>query len=112
MIRQSFANYSVTPRVMISVSIVLFIALIGGTAFLSTFVKGKMTDNYVESTSNLFNSFQQGVKDSLERGQMKNFQKLLMQQKVVKGVIDVTLYDREGRVNLSSSATALRSSDT
>lgn len=106
MIRQSFANYSVTPRVMISVSIVLFIALLGGTAFLSTFVKGKMTDNYVESTSNLFNSFQHGVKDSLERGQMKNFQKLLTQQMEVEGVINATLYDREGRVNLSSAAAA------
>lgn len=106
MIRQSLANYSVTPRVMISVSIVLFFALLGGTAFLSTFVKSKMTDDYIESTNNLFNSFQHGVKDSLERGQMKNFQKLLTQQMEVTGVIEATLYDREGRINLSSSTGA------
>ena len=91
---------------MISVSIVLVIALMGGAVLLSTFFKGKMTASYVESTHNLFNSFEQGVKDSLERGQMRNFQKLLLRLQEVEGVIDVTLYDKQGRVNLSSTSSA------
>jgi len=36
---------------------------------------------------------------------MRNFLSLLYQQKEIKGVIDVSLYDRDGKINLSSSET-------
>lgn len=100
---KSFAGYSVTTRVMISVLIVLTVALIAGTALLSSYVKGRMTQNYIDSVHTLFSSFQEGVKHSLERGQMKNFQLLLKRQKGIKGVVSASLYDREGRLNLSSA---------
>ena len=106
MIRNAFDwlnSYSVIPRVMIAVLIVLGIALSFGTFGFTTFVKARMTDSYLESVHTLFNSLEEGVKGSLERGQMGNFKKLLEQQKSVKGVIDVSLYDRDGTVNLSSN---------
>jgi methyl-accepting chemotaxis protein len=99
----SMDRWSVTPRMMLSVSVVLFIALTGGTIFLSSYVKAKMTGIYLHSVQTLFNSFQEGVRDSLERGQMKNFEKLLGRQEKIEGVLDVSLYDRHGRINLSSS---------
>ncbi|MBU0484364.1 MAG: chemotaxis protein [Proteobacteria bacterium] len=94
---------SVTLRVMVSVLIVLLFSLVGGTVFLSSYVKRAMTHNYVNSTKNVFNSFHEGVKGSLERGQMKSFQRLLSQQQEIEGVLNVSLYDRTGKLNLSSN---------
>ena len=105
MVRNAFAKFAVTPRVMISVLAVLFIILLGGTISLSGFVKNKMSRTHLESVHALFNSFEEGVKGSLERGQMKNFQKLLHSQKNIKGVIEASLYDNAGNLNLSSSGT-------
>lgn len=107
MIRKAFANYSVTPRVMISVLMALFVALSGGTLFFSSFVKNKMNQTYIDSVHTLFSSFEEGVHGSLERGQMKNFKRLLVRQKKIKGVIEASLYDKEGRINLSSSTDEL-----
>jgi methyl-accepting chemotaxis protein len=90
---------------MIIVLEVLAMVLFAGTILLQSYVKERMTDTYVELVQDLFNSFHEGVKGSLERGQMKNFQKLLLQQKEVKGVLEASLYDRNGLVNLSSSET-------
>ena len=101
--KNTFGNLSVTIRVMLAVLAVLFVALACATVLLTTFVKGKMTSSAIESVDTLFSSLQNGVEDSLERGQMKNFEKLLVRQKNIPGVLDVSLYDREGAVNLSSS---------
>ncbi|MDH4321631.1 MAG: methyl-accepting chemotaxis protein [Desulfobulbaceae bacterium] len=100
---KSFNDLSVTARVTLAVLAALFVSLACAAFFLTTFVKGKMTTVYVESVETLFDSLQNGVEDSLERGQMKNFEKLILRQKNITGVLDVTLYDREGKVNLSSS---------
>ncbi|HSR35931.1 MAG TPA: methyl-accepting chemotaxis protein [Desulfurivibrionaceae bacterium] len=96
-------RYPVIPRVMIAVLTALAAALAVGTIIFSTFVQSKMTASYLDSVHTLFNSFEEGVKGSLERGQMGNFKKLLEQQKAIRGVIDVSLYDRTGKINLSSS---------
>jgi Methyl-accepting chemotaxis protein (MCP) signalling domain len=103
MIGERLAHQSVTTKLMIAVLAVLAITLASGMFLLKGYVKDKLTDIYTESVQNLFNSFQEGVKGSLERGQMESFQRLLMEQKKVPGVLDVSLYDRKGVVNLSSS---------
>jgi methyl-accepting chemotaxis protein len=112
MVRNTFAKFAVTPRVMIAVLAVLFIILLGGTISLSGFVKNKMNTTYRESVHALFNSFEEGVKGSLERGQMKNFQKLLHRQENIKGVIEASLYDNAGNLNLSSSGTQTANKNT
>ncbi|HIJ91325.1 MAG: methyl-accepting chemotaxis protein [Desulfobulbaceae bacterium] len=103
MLRESFAHHPVTQRVMIIAQSVLILTLLAGTISIGLYVKSKMTRIYVDSVHTLFNSFQEGVKGSLERGQMRNFQTLLIRQKEIKGVIDASLFDREGKINLSSS---------
>ncbi|MBU0673604.1 MAG: chemotaxis protein [Proteobacteria bacterium] len=99
----SFSHMPVTTKVMFSVSAVLFIVLVGSSVFLTGYFKSNMEKTYIDSVQSLFSSFQEGVKGSLERGQMKNFQKLLLQQKEIKNVMEVSLYDRNGKINLSSS---------
>ena len=101
--RKIFSQYSVSRRIMILINAVLVVILLGGTIFLNAYVKGKMTSTYLDSVHTLFSSFEEGVKGSLERGQMKNFKLLLVRQKAIKGVVDASLYDREGKINLSSS---------
>ncbi|MDH3393762.1 MAG: methyl-accepting chemotaxis protein [Desulfobulbaceae bacterium] len=100
---KTFNNLSVTARVTLAVLVTLFVSLACSAFFLTTFVKNKMTSVYVGSVETLFDSLQNGVEDSLERGQMKNFEKLLIRQKNIQGVVDVSLYDRDGKMNLSSS---------
>lgn len=100
---KSFNNLSVTARVTLAVLVTLFVSLACSAFFLTTFVKNKMTSVYIGSVETLFDSLQNGVEDSLERGQMKNFEKLLIRQKNIQGVVDVALYDRDGKINLSSS---------
>ena len=96
------SRFSVTLKVMLSVVGVLFFLLVTGAFLLNNFVKDKMTDVYIDSTVNLFNSFEEGVKGSLERGQMKSFLRLLKSQLEVDGIINVSLFDRRGRLNLSA----------
>jgi methyl-accepting chemotaxis protein len=101
---RSFSHFPVTTKMMISVSAVLCIILLGSSVFLTAYFKNRLKNTYIDSVQSLFSSFQEGVKGSLERGQMKNFQKLIMQQKEIKNVIEVSLYDRVGKLNLSSTS--------
>lgn len=101
----TFSQHSVNHRVMIFINAVLVVVLIGGTVLLNAFIKDKMTSTYINSVHTLFSSLQEGVSGSLERGQMKNFKALLIRQKGIKGVLDASLYDRDGKINLSSSDT-------
>ena len=98
-----FSQLSVTYRVLFVTVFVLFISLVGAIVLLNGFVEKQMRHTYAESVHTLFNSFEDGVKGSLERGQMQNFQKLLHRQKQIKGVMGVNLYDKEGQINLSSN---------
>ena len=99
----STSQRSVIARVMTAVLIVLATALVGGTIFLHSFVKHRLTTNYLASVYILFDSFEEGVKGTLERGQMKTFLQLLHKQNQIDGVLDASLYDTEGAINLSSS---------
>ncbi|MCD4754437.1 MAG: HAMP domain-containing protein [Deltaproteobacteria bacterium] len=60
-----------------------------------------------ESAENIFRSVQQSVAGSLERGEMEKFTKLLEAQKEVKGLLEFSLYDRNGIVSHSSDASFL-----
>lgn len=97
-----FARLSITYKIIFTVVIVLLICLAASVTLLNRFVENQMRLTYNQSVHTLFNAFEDGVKGSLERGQMKNFQKLLHRQKQINGVMAVNLYDRKGVVNLSS----------
>ena len=97
------SKHSLIARVLTVVLAVLAVALIGGTIFLHAFVQHNLSRNYLGSVAVLFNSFEEGVKGSLERGQMKTFLQLLHQQNEIEGVIDASLYDPQGRLDMSST---------
>ncbi|MCG8618222.1 MAG: methyl-accepting chemotaxis protein [Desulfobacterales bacterium] len=100
---KSLSRFSVTYRVNFTVMFVLLISLVLSVALVNRFVEKEMRHTYMDSVQTLFNSFQDGVKGSLERGQMKNFEKLLQDQNKIKGVVGVNLYDRFGKIDLSSN---------
>ncbi|MEW6518027.1 MAG: HAMP domain-containing methyl-accepting chemotaxis protein [Thermodesulfobacteriota bacterium] len=102
------ASRSITIKLVVSVVVTLFAAILAGTLLLNNYVRSEMTSAYMISVNNLAQSLQQGVKDSLERGQMGNFQKLLLRQKDIRGVVDVSLYDRQLHGNLSSSEKSIK----
>lgn len=108
MTKSLFASRSITMKLVVSVVVTLLASMLVGTVLLNNYVRHEMTSAYMTAVDNLSKSLQQGVKDSLERGQMKNFQKLLLRQKDIQGVVDVSLYDRELRGNLSSSGEAIK----
>jgi|GEM_PF-1478467 len=96
-------KFSVAYRVIFAVLVALTVSLLIGTFLLNGFVEHQMRHIYLDSVQTLFTSLEYGVKGSLERGQMLNFQKLLVRQKEVEGVLEVSLFDRDGTLNLSSS---------
>lgn len=103
MIKNAFTNLPFNLKILFPILIVLLFSLAIGGYFMSDFVKEQMTATYMDSVQTLSHSIQDGVKGSLERGQMKNFKRLLSNQKKIKGILDVSLYDRHGKINLSSS---------
>ncbi len=98
----SLTNLSVSYRVIFVVIFALSLSLACSMFLLNSFVEKEMTIVFVDSVHTLFTSLENGVKDSLEKGQMKNFKKLLDRQNDIKGVIEVTLYDRDGSADLTS----------
>jgi methyl-accepting chemotaxis protein len=56
---------------------------------------------------NVCASIEQAVSGSLERGEMEKFGRLLQQQKSVKGLLEFSLFDREGTVSHSSETAAV-----
>ena len=108
MTKAFFTSLSITMKLVIPVVLTLFAAMLVGMALLNNYVRQEMTSAYMTAVDNLSQSLQQGVKDSLERGQMMNFQKLLLHQKTIKGVMEVSLYDRQLRGNLSSSGESIK----
>ncbi|MFH2092757.1 MAG: methyl-accepting chemotaxis protein [Pseudomonadota bacterium] len=111
MIKNAFTNLPFNLKILLPILIVLLFFLNIGGYLISDFVKKQMTTTYMDSVQTLAHSIQDGVKSSLERGQMKNFKKLLSSQKKIKGVLEVSLYDRQGIINLSSTdLTSVRSS--
>jgi len=106
MIKNIFTNLPFNLKILFPILIVLLFSLAIGGHLINDFVKKQMTATYIDSVQILSHSIQDGVKGSLERGQMKNFKKLLSSQKNIKGVLDVSLYDLNGKINLSSSKIA------
>lgn len=60
------------------------------------------------SAKNIFRSVEQAVAGSLERGEMEKFTKLLEAQHDVEGLLEFSLYDRDGIVSHSSNPSFLK----
>jgi len=64
-----------------------------------------LQDREKQNAENIFATAENAVKDSLERGEMDKFVDLLKSQKVVKGLQEFSLFDRNGVVTHSSDQT-------
>ncbi|MBN2705223.1 MAG: HAMP domain-containing protein [Deltaproteobacteria bacterium] len=98
-----YTRLSITAKMIIGVALTLSLALIAGLFFFNNYISAKLTQSYYGSVQVLSHSLHEGVKASLERGQMKNFQTLLSKQKNIKGVLEAILYNRHGQVDMSAS---------
>jgi len=61
-----------------------------------------------DNAKNLFRSLEQAVAGSLERGEMEKFTKILEAQHEVEGLLEFSLYDRNGVVSHSSDPSFLK----
>ncbi|MEW6219107.1 MAG: methyl-accepting chemotaxis protein [Thermodesulfobacteriota bacterium] len=104
MASSSLSRFSVATRTVGAIFLVLALSLALSAVLVIGFATAEMERGYLQSVANLAHSLEQGTADSLERGQMKNFKELLASQRQIAGVLDVSLYDRQGRLNLSSSS--------
>ncbi len=57
-----------------------------------------------ENAENVHRSIEQSIAGSLQRGEMTKFTKLLEQQKQVKGLLEFSLFDQNGKVSHSSDS--------
>jgi len=57
-----------------------------------------------QNARNVYESVQTSLAGSLERGEMEKFNNLLREQKNVKGLLEFSLYDRQGSITHSSDA--------
>ncbi|MGA2500811.1 MAG: methyl-accepting chemotaxis protein, partial [Tepidisphaeraceae bacterium] len=67
-----------------------------------------LRDREDENAMNMCNSIEHSVAGSLERGEMQKFSKLVDEQRKAKGLIEFSLYDRDGIVSHSSRPDALK----
>ena len=62
----------------------------------------------LESAQNIHGSVEEALAGSLERGEMEKFSKILEAQGKVRGLLEFSLFDRQGAVAYSTHADALR----
>ncbi len=94
---------SIKTRMVVSVILTLCITLSAGLFFYNQFISKKLSDSYYRSVQLLSHSFSEGVQSSLERGQMKNFHRLLSRQTEIAGVEEVVLYNINGLLDMSAT---------
>ncbi|MEA2059236.1 MAG: methyl-accepting chemotaxis protein [Thermodesulfobacteriota bacterium] len=56
---------------------------------------------------NIFRSIDRAVADSIERGEMEKFTKIINEQKKIKGLLEFSLYGRDGKVSHSTDKSYL-----
>ena len=96
-------NVSIAYKFVTYVVVIMFISLLTGVFLLSNNFKKEMTRVHMESVQYFADSLQETFRDSLEKGEMENFKVLLDRMKKIEGVKEITLYDHDFKVNLTSS---------
>ncbi len=102
---------SIKTKMLVSVILTLCITLSAGLLFYNHFISKKLSDSYYRSVQLLSHSFSEGVQSSLERGQMKNFHRLLSRQIEIEGVEEVVLYNIEGNLDMSATGKLKKGAD-
>ncbi|MDR2550267.1 MAG: methyl-accepting chemotaxis protein [Desulfobulbus sp.] len=101
---RSFSRLRIATKFMLSITPAMVVLLVAGCVLFDHYISRRLTDSYRKSVLILADSLQEAVKGSLERGQMDNFQKILWNQRNIEGIVDVSLFTKEGRLNMTSSS--------
>ena len=102
-------NFKLTLALLAGLVLVLFIAQIiqhknmfGIISELSVSNMELLKEREMENALNIFHSVDRAIAGSLERGEMEKFTKLIKAQKKVKGLLEFSLFDKNGNVTHSS----------
>ena len=106
-------------KLILSLGVSLVIVVVLAQIFQYWNVSGKIADfsesnvtllkeRQLESAENIYRSVERGLAGSLERGEMGKFTKLLKAQTEVKGLLEFSLYDKNGVVTHSSDKSFLK----
>ncbi|KAA3663187.1 MAG: methyl-accepting chemotaxis protein [Calditrichaeota bacterium] len=77
----------------------------GITSMIETFshsALGILESAQEERAHNIFRSVENSLAGSLKRGEMEKFDKLLIQQRTIEGLLEYSLYDKDGIIRYSS----------
>jgi methyl-accepting chemotaxis protein len=103
MLIKKLENMSITRKLLFPIILVLLISLVLSGYLLNNYFEKKLSAIYLASIDTIASSLEEGTKDSLERGQMKNFQELIINQQKLPGVVDISLFSKDGTLDMSSS---------
>ncbi len=81
-----------------------YIREIGLVSTLSEDILNTLENREEQAAQNLFRSVERSISGSLERGEMEKFTKLLEAQREVEGLLELSLYNKEGIVSYSSDS--------
>ncbi|MFH1675301.1 MAG: methyl-accepting chemotaxis protein [Pseudomonadota bacterium] len=102
---------SLLAGLIVVVALAQLMQYFGMTGLISDLSESNMRllkEREEENAKNLFRSLEQAVAGSLERGEMEKFTKLLEAQQEVEGLLEFSLYDRDGIVSHSSDPSFLK----
>lgn len=102
MIGNFFSQQRISRKFMLVITPAMIVILAGSCFLYDRYISKQLTQSYEKSVKILADSFYESAKGSLERGQMNNFQKLLSSQMNIEGMKSVSLFSREGLLDMSS----------
>jgi len=88
--------------VMILFQVIQYGIISGSVSDLSESNIALLQNKQEESVKNIFNSIERSVASSLERGEMEKFERILKEQKNVRGLLEFSLLDANGIVTHTS----------
>ncbi|MEA2083318.1 MAG: methyl-accepting chemotaxis protein [Thermodesulfobacteriota bacterium] len=104
---------SLLASLIVVVAVAQILQYVGVTGVISSLAQSNINllkEREEENARNIFLAVERAVKGSLERGEMKKFTRILEAQKEVKGLLEFSLYGRDGIVSHSSDPSFLKKS--
>ena len=102
---------SLLASLIIVVAVAQILQYVGVTGVISRLAQSNINllrEREEENARNIFLTVEQAVAGSLERGEMEKFTRILEAQREVKGLLEFSLYDRDGIVSHSSDPSFLK----
>jgi methyl-accepting chemotaxis protein len=95
--------------VVVSLAQVLqFVSVSGELSLFSDNLMDVLSQREEKFAETVFQSLERSIAGSLERGEMEKFERILQEQKSVDGLLEFSLFNREGAVSQSSDPSFLK----